>query len=104
MAFYLVFQNEEERATMSATASHNWRHQEKVFGNETEKLLGLCEKLFRAELKNNKEEVEKLQKRLYGIAKSHGVHIKWYGKSSVCQPDRFLVSGRGHDRLAFIQC
>ena len=46
-----------------------------------------------------------LLKKIYGIAKAHGLYVTWYGKGSIsCEPDRFLVSGRGYDRLAFIQC
>ena len=89
---------------MCADTNHNWAHQPKIFGSETEKLLELCENLFRADLNRDTEKVDKLKRKIFGIAKSHHVHIKWYGDSKVCEPDRFLISGRGQDELAFIQC
>lgn len=101
----LVFENDRERTEMCAGYQHDWANQPKIFGTETQKLLNLCEQLFKADLARNAEKVERLKKKLFGIAKTYHVYIKWYGMSTVCnEPDRFLVSGRGQDELAFIQC
>ena len=101
----VVFENNTERAMMCADVCHDWEHQQDIFGNETQKLLNTCEKLLDVSLKfSSKEEETLLLKKIFGIAKSHGVSITWYGMAPVSEPDRFLVSGRGHDRLAYIQC
>lgn len=76
-----------------------------IFGTEEEKLLNTCTELFHAALRFQGKEVEQqLLKKIFGIAKAHGVYITWYGKKAPCEPDRFLVSGRGVERLALIQC
>ena len=101
----VVFETEKERAMMSADFTHDWKNQENIFGTETEKLLKTCDELFHASLRFQSKKVEKLMKKVYGIAKAHGVYITWYGMSKCAnEPDRFLVSGRGHEYLAFIQC
>ena len=101
----VVFENNKERARMCADFCHDW-NQKKIFGSETQKLLDTCEKLFRARLQfQGKDYEERLLKKIFGIAKAHGLYITWYGKGcGPCEPDRFLVSGRGFERLAFIQC
>ncbi len=105
MAEIIVFENHTERAQMSAGPCHDWEHQKQIFGTETKKLLLNCSKLFRVATKLEEGDSEMLLKKIFGIAKSHGVRITWYGNSkSACEPDRFLVSGYGIDRLAFIQC
>ena len=106
MVTMVVFENNTERAMMCAGACHNWRNQKKIFGSETQKLLDTCEKLFRAKLCFKEKDVEEqLLRKIFGIAKAHGLYITWYGiGSGPCEPDRFLVSGRGFERLAFIQC
>ena len=77
-----------------------------IFGTEEEKLLNTCTELFHAALRFQGKEVEQqLLKKIFGIAKAHGVYITWYGNQSApCEPDRFLVSGRGVEKLALIQC
>lgn len=100
----LVFENHTERAMMCANLSHDWDNQEKIFGNEEDKLLKTCVKLFRVAIRLEEGDEDKLLKKVYGIAKAHGVHIKWYGLANSCKPDRFLVSGRGVEELALIQC
>ena len=100
----LGFENDRERTEMCAGYQHDWANQPNIFGAETQKLLRLCYMLFKADLAHNAEKVEKLKRKIFGIAKSHHVHIRWYGLDTVCEPDRFLVSGKGQDYLAFIQC
>ena len=105
MVNIVVFENDSERNQMCASLSHDWKNQKKIFGKETDKLLKLCYDLFQAALDFNKNEVERLKKKIFGIAKAHRLHIRWLGENTVaCEPDRFIVSGRGYDRLAFIQC
>lgn len=106
MARMVVFENNTERAMMCSDLCHDWINQEEIFGFETQKLLDMCEKLFHANLRfQGKAVEEQLLKKIYGIAKSHGLYITWYGKGcGPCEPDRFLVSGHGFERLAFIQC
>ena len=72
----LVFENDAERMEMCAGYQHNWAHQPRLFGSETEKLLELCNKLFHADLQYDKEKVEKLKGKIFGIAKVHHVRIK----------------------------
>ena len=104
-AMMVVFENDKERGMMCASCGHDWRNQKMIFGTETEKLLTTCKELFRTSLRHQGKEVEqKLLKKIYGIAKAHGVFITWYGNGYPCEPDRFLASGKGTDRLAFIQC
>lgn len=101
----VVFENDRERAMMCADLGHHWESQKNIFGSETKKLLDTCEKLFNASLSNQGKKVEnQLLKKIYGIAKTHGLRVKWYGTGSCCEPDRFLVSGNGFEELAFIQC
>ena len=66
----------------------------------------MCESLFQVALYHKGKDIEqKLLKKIFGIAKAHGLYITWYGKGcGPCEPDRFLVSGHGVERLAFIQC
>lgn len=105
MATIVVFENGTERAMMSADTCHAWSKQKLIFGKETEKLLDYCDRLFHAELHFQKEEAKYLKKKIYGIAKNHGLRITWYGEGhGPCEPDRFIVSGKGHTRLAMIQC
>lgn len=105
MAKIVVFENDRERAMMCADSCHDWANQKDIFGTETSKLLDTCNKLFHAALHFQNKEAEQFLKKIYGIAKAHGLRITWYGKGyGVCEPDRFLVSGQGHERLAFIQC
>lgn len=105
MANLIVFENDMERAMLSAGVEHDWENQKCLFGIETKKLLDTCDKLFHAAVRFKSGDEDKLLRKIYGIAKAHGVHIKWYGMSkSACEPDRFLVSGYGAERLAFIQC
>lgn len=105
MVTMVVFENNMERAMMCAGPLHNWRNQKNIFGPETQKLLDTCEKLYRTKLGFEKMDSEELLKKIYGIAKAHGLYITWYGnRRGPCEPDRFLVSGRGVERLAFIQC
>ena len=105
-ATIVVFENNKEMAMMSAEVCHDWRNQKEIFGSETQKLLDTCTELFHAALRYQVKEVEQqLLKKIFGIAKAHGLYITWYGNGrGPCEPDRFLVSGRGVERLAFIQC
>jgi hypothetical protein len=105
-ATMVVFENGKERAMMCADLCHNWENQKEIFGSETQKLLDTCTELFHASLRYQGKEVEQqLLKKIFGIAKAHGCYITWYGNGrGPCEPDRFLVSGRGIERLAFIQC
>lgn len=103
MATIVVFESNEERAMMCANVCHDWENQKDIFGKETKKLLDACYNLFHASIRKKGDEA-KLLKKIFGIAKSHGVYITWYGMSSSCEPDRFLVSGHGFERLALIQC
>ena len=100
----IVFENSKEMSMMSADVCHDWRNQKKLFGSETQKLLDACTELFHAALRYQDKEVEQqLLKKIFGIAKTHGLYITWYGNGcGPCEPDRFLVSGRGIERLAFI--
>ena len=102
----IVFENDEERAMMCASLGHNWDSQEAIFGKETKKLLYSCEELFHVSLKFQGVKAENaMLKKIYGIAKDHGLYITWFGRGAgPCEPDRFLVSGHGEERLAFIQC
>ena len=104
MAVIVVFENNKERAGRSAELGHHWETQKKNFGTETEKLLDACDKLFYASLNFQKKDVNLLLKKIFGIAKAHGLKIIWYGADEYyCKPDRFLVLGKGKE-LAFIQC
>lgn len=104
-ALMVVFENDKERAMMSADPCHDWWNQKDIFGTETTKLLDTCEKLFHAALHFQKEEAERLLNKIYGIAKAHGLYITWYGRGKgTFEPDRFLVSGKGCETLAVIQC
>lgn len=104
-ATIVVFENDNERSMMCADLYHDFTNQKNIFGTENKKFLDACNELFLAALQNEKSESEQLLKKIYGIAKAHGLYVTWYGKGSIsCEPDRFLVSGRGYDRLAFIQC
>ena len=99
----LVFQSAEERSTCHACSGHKWENQDNIFGKETEKLLATCKHLFRVSIDLEPGDEAKLLKKIYGICKAHGVYIMWYGLGSPFEPDKFLISGRGHDRLGFIQ-
>ena len=101
----IVFENNSERAMMSADMYHDWNNQRSIFGTETQKLLKLCEKLFHVALHSQDKELEmKLLKKINGIAKTHAVYIRWYGMGlGTYEPDKFLVSEKGI-RLALIQC
>ena len=106
-ATLVVFQNENERSWMCADQFHDWNNQKLICGSETQKLVDNCEKLFKEVMHNhhkNKDVERKLLSKIYGIAKSHGLRVTWYGHGVTCMPDRFLISGHGHERLAFIQC
>lgn len=101
----VVFGNDKERAMKCADFGHRWEDQQNIFGSETQKLLDACEKLFHASLYHQGKEIEnQLLKKIFGIAKAHGLKITWYGTGSCREPDRFLVSGKGFEVLAFIQC
>ena len=101
----IIFENETERSMMSAEMCHKWQSQENIFGGETQKLLTTCYKLFHVAIRVEQGDQAKLLKKICGIAKAHGVYITWYGSCSASrQPDRFLISGRGEERLGFIQC
>ena len=100
----LVFEDREERCMKLANYSHDWKNQKRIFGTETEKLLELCDKLFHTVLRNEKEEQAKLLKKIWGIAKAHGLYVVWYGTGGgACEPDRFLVY-KHRKEVAFIQC
>jgi hypothetical protein len=106
----IVFENSNERACCCADLCHDWENQPKIFGSETEKMLNMCNELKKVSLYPDLsyEEIKRrkkiLLKKIYGIAKAHGVFVHWYGETPPREPDRFLISGRGHERLAFIQC
>ena len=58
----------------------------------------ICDENFLAALQYEKSESEQLLKKIYGIAKAHGLYVTWYGKGSIsCEPDSFLVSGRVYE-------
>ena len=113
-ALLLVFANGNERASCCADLCHDWENQPNIFGSETEKMLNTCNELMKVSLRYtyypdlSYEEIKKrkqiLLKKIYGIAKAHGLFVHWYGETPPLEPDRFLISGRGHERLAFIQC
>ena len=101
----VVFANNRERAQMMAAYSNSNCGNEKIFGKETEKFLNYCDELCNAAISLKKENIPRLLNKIYGIAKTHRVYITWYGMSKHApEPDRFLISGRGHERLAMIQC
>ena len=105
MAKILVFENHQERAWKAAMPYHDWENQPCIFGRQEERVLKICEELYRNKLHFGSKELEKkLLRKLYGIAKFHGVRLTWYGNSSSAEPDRFMVSGRGEERLALIYC
>lgn len=91
---------------MATLVIYENNNKEELFGAETNKLLEKCEELFHVALRHQGKEAEKqLLKKIFGIAKAHGLYITWYGNGcGPCEPDRFLVSGRGVERLALIQC
>ena len=111
MARLVVFLTHEERSMMCAP-----ERDINLFGREQEKLLELAYELFREDLKpswrKDNKRIAFLKKKIFGIAKSHGFRITWYGGEGggVAEPDRFLISGRMKDSdkweecLAFIQC
>ena len=103
-ATLVIFRTAEERAMMCACSDHG--EEEKLFGTETQKLLDTCYELFRVSINfRGKAAEDPLLKKIYGIAKAHHLFITWYGRGNgLCQPDRFLISGRGERELAFIQC
>ena len=105
MATIIVFENDEERTALCASPSHNFDAQPEIFGMATKRVLKTCDKLFHASLECNIKEIKKQQRKLYSLAKSHGVYIRWFGEGrKYSEPDFFLVAGHGYDRLAFIQC
>ena len=99
MASLTVFRDDRERSMMCG------RETAPIFGSETEKVLKLCTELLEASLsRGDKSKIEPLKKRIFGIAKTYHLYVKWYGEGKPpLQPDRFLVSGRGHERYAVIQ-
>lgn len=103
----IVFENDIERCSMLAAVDHDFENQPLIFGKETDKFLEICRELcfgaLRIEPMDAEKEV-KLLKKLYGIAMVHGLYVTWYGLSKSCfEPDRFLISGKGHDRYAYVQ-
>lgn len=106
MASMVVFENSTERAEMCADYLHNYEEEPDIFREDKEDLLETCDKLFLVAIHRKDDNKNKLLSKLYGIAKKHHVRITWYGDGTSCvhEPDRFLVSGRGHERLAYIQC
>ena len=113
MATLIVFENKTERDECCAGLCHDWHNQPNIFGTETQKMLDTCTELMRVSLfsyfpklsfKEHEMRKQVLLRRIYGIAKTHGLYVRWRGLDSVRQPDRFEISGHGHERLAFIQC
>ena len=102
-ATMVVFENSKERAMMCADVGHDWINQEEIFGSDTQELLETCAKLTRAVRDHHVR--KQLLEKISDIASRHELTITWYGEGcGPCEPDRFLVSGRGVERLAFIQC
>ena len=68
-ATLVVFQNENARSWMCADQFHDWNNQKLICGSETQKLVDVCEELFKEVMHNRKNEKEqKLLKKIYGIA------------------------------------
>lgn len=99
----VVFENAEERATKGAGMCHDFDAQPNLFGKEAAKLLQACKKLCHVALRMCEGDMDKLQAKIYGIAKSHGCRIVWYGNPpGPCEPDRFLIFKK-KEEVGFIQ-
>ena len=99
----VVFENSEERATKCAGMCHDFGAQPNLFGKETTKLLQACKMLCHVALRMCEGDMDKQLRRIYGIAKSHGYRIVWYGNMpGPCEPDRFLVCKKNKE-VGFIQ-
>ena len=99
----VVFENSEERATKCAGMCHDFSAQPNLFGKETAKLLQACKMLCHVALRMCEGDMDKQLRRIYGIAKSHGYRIVWYGNMpGPCEPDRFLVCKKNKE-VGFIQ-
>lgn len=114
MAFLIVFANTYEMVAHCADLCHDYKNQPRIFGCEEEKLLGACEELARTSYRYTyypevpfeelKERKQNLLKKIYGIAKAHGLFVKWYGTGlPPYEPEYFLVR-RGSKDVAFISC
>ncbi len=103
-----IFKDNHERNSMCSDRDYSAEHKYDIFGKETDTLLRTCDELFNNSLylsKKTEKTEQDLLKKIFGIAKRHHVFITWCGNAtSVPDPDRFFVSGRGHEMLAFIQC